>query len=55
MREIARALLLVVMDRSELDVVGEILPASLHALVAVDDSIMATPHSPLDDFALLIL
>ena len=43
------------MIESELDVVGGILPASLYALVAIGDSMMATPRPPLDNFASLIL
>ena len=41
-------------DGLELDVVGGMLPASLYALAAVGNSMIATPCSSLNDFALLI-
>ena len=45
------ALLLVMMDRFKLDVFIGRLPASLHALTTVGNSMIATPLLPLDNFA----
>ena len=46
------ALLVVMIDRSKLNVFGEELPVSLHTLTEVGDSIIATPLLPLDNFVL---